>query len=261
MLRTYKLSALVLFAGVLALGCGKKDTDRGGPSGGRTPEEKREAVAQLRQIGVAMHIFQDQTGHFPAGVVGPKAQLGLSWRVAILPQIEQESLYREFKLDEPWDSEHNKKFIPRMPKLYESPGAVAPAGKTYLRSFVGPSAFIPGPQMGPKGPLSDPWINQTPGSLARGRRITDFSDGTSNTILVVEAADAVEWTKPDDLPFPDVPGAPASSAPLPKLGQAADRGFHALLGDGSVRFVSDTIKEKTLRALITLNGGEVIRDD
>jgi hypothetical protein len=274
----YSIAALALLCTAIVVGCGKKDDSSGGGGGGspdgnpllrpRTADDKKQAAERLRKIGVAMFNFESTNGHFPAGVVAQKGQLGLSWRVAILPYLEEgkdASLYKEFKLDEPWDSEHNKKLLTKMPAVFESPGMVISHGKTYLRSFVGQFAFIQGGPPDPKGRPStfNPWANQPPGSVARGRRITDIMDGTSNTLMVVEAAEPVEWTKPEELPFNDQPGAPQSAPlpPLPKIGGLFDGGFHGLMCDGSVRFFSDKLDEKTLRALISPNGGEVVAID
>lgn len=269
MIRSRTLGALALLGAALVVGCGKKDDSGGGGTvdgkpiaGSRSPAEKREAVLRLKQIGIGLHNYHDANVYFPAGIVGKNGQLGLSWRVAILPQLEHESLYRQFKLDEPWDSPHNKKLIPMMPKLYESPGVSLSNGQTYLRAFAGPTGFIPGPYPLPKGAKGAPpslWANQTPGTVARGRRITEIMDGTSNSIMVVEAADPVEWTRPDDLPAPPLPDGSVKQQfpPLPKLGPFSEGGFHALLCDGSTRFIRNTVKEDSLRAAITVNGGEV----
>ena len=104
----------------------------------------------------------------------------------------------------------------------------------------------------------DRWIAATTSSAFEGQRplrITTFTDGTSNTILIVEGADAVPWTKPADLAFDP-------KKPLPRLGAMFQDVFLAALADGSVRTLKKTIKEDTLRALITRNGGEpVMLDD
>ena len=272
--RVLSFVALALLCAAAVIGCGKKDDPEGGGGGSdgqpvllsRTADDKREAGKRLQQIGVALHNYHDATMTFPAGVVREKGQLGLSWRVALLPYLEEGKLFNEFKLNEPWDSEHNKRLVARMPKCYESPGVVLSQGKTYLRSFAGPMAFIPGPwplPKGAKGPPPSPWASQTPGSLARGRRMTEISDGTSNTLMVVEAAEPVEWTRPGDLPFEDLPGlgTAAPKSPLPKLGGPSAGGFFALFCDGAVRFIPDTLDETTLRGLITTSGGEVVSLD
>ena len=193
----------------------------------------------LKQIALAMHSYHDVYRGFPPPALTDKNKKPLlSWRVAILPFIEQQQLYRQFKLDEPWDSEHNKKLIPVMPSIYADPrGKNKDAGQTYYQVFVGPgSAF-------------EPMNRQGPGNI----RITDILDGTSNTLMVVEAGKPVIWTKPDDLPFhPD--------KALPKLGGLFPDGFHAALCDGSVRFIRRTVPPATLRLLIIRNDGNVVPD-
>lgn len=260
--------AIIAFGGLLGLGCGKKTEPLsteppaavpGGPAPATAPTEadKAEAAKRLRRIMVALFEHHDSNQVFPAGIVGPKGQVGLSWRVAVLPFLgEQEAeLYKQFNTKEPWDSEHNKKLIEQMPKVYASPGAAAASGKTHFRAFSGPMAFI----LEPKG--AAPGGKQVPGTFVRGRRVTDFMDGTSNTLAVAEAAEAVEWTKPDEIPFLDeqavtTPG--AKLGPVPKLGGVFPGGFHGVLADGAVHFFPDTLSENDLRALMTVNGGETL---
>ena len=146
--------------------------------------------------------------------------------MAILPYIEQDALYKSFHLDEPWDSEHNKKLLAQMPKIYGAKG-----DKTHYRVFHGKGTAFEG---------------------TTGLKLPSFTDGTSNTVLIVEAVDSVEWTKPEEFAYD-------GEKPLPKLGGTPfENGFNAAMADGSVRFMSTTIKEALMRALITRNGGEVI---
>jgi hypothetical protein len=209
-------------------------------------QKVREAAARstsannLKQIALAMHNFNDAyQGKLPAHAIYSKdGKPLLSWRVAILPYLDQADLYRQFKRDEPWDSEHNKKLIPLMPKVYLAPTA-PPArepGRTYYQIFVGGGAPW---ERGPKQP-----------SIPR-----TFTDGMSNTILVAEAGEPVIWTRPDDLPYdPD--------KPLPKLGNVWNRaGFMVAMADGSVRTIAPTVSEKTIRAAITAAGGEILGPD
>jgi uncharacterized protein DUF1559 len=187
----------------------------------------------LKQIALAFHNYADVNGAFPTSVLDKDGKPLLSWRVMILPYIEQDNLYKEFHLDEPWDSEHNKKLIDQMPHIYLVPGDDAKKKLTRYLGFSGKGALFDG---------------------ATGKKITDITDGTSNTIMVVEAAKGVPWTKPDDLPFGD--GKLVPLVANPKKG-----GFSVAYCDGSVRFLKNTIKEETLRALITIAGGEVIPAD
>jgi hypothetical protein len=151
-------------------------------------------------------------------------------------------LYGQFKLDEPWDSPTNKRLLSKMPRVYGTPEAIKRAGegKTYYRGFSHPGAVFQRPLPG-----------QPPIVLNFG----NFTDGTTNTILVVEAGEAVEWTKPDDIDW-------SPGRPMPPLGagRAGDQVL-VLMADGSVRFFRKTRAETTWRALITYNGNEVVAPD
>jgi hypothetical protein len=168
-------------------------------------------------------------------VYGPDGKPLYSWRVLILPYIEQGALYKEFRLDEPWDSPHNIALLPRMPSSYTPPRyktALVPPHHTICHVFVGKGTPFDGP---------------------KGRTLrSDFPDGRSNTLLLVEAGEPVPWTKPEDIPFdPD--------GPLPPLRGLFRDGFRACTADGARRFIRYDTPEASLRAAITRNGGEQVR--
>jgi hypothetical protein len=278
--RTRGCPTLALFVALLALaGCGKKPDPAPEPAPAPQPEAQKpgepktdpaaeadrqareEAKKRLREIGKAMHEFEGTWQFFPAGVVGPKGELGLSWRVQLLPHLGEGALYKQFKLDEPWDSPANKPLVEKMPTVFASPGKPAPPGHTYLRAFVGESAIIPAPPVPPKGaPAPPPNPGLQPGFPARGRQMATIPDGTSGTLVAAEAAEPVVWTKPDELPFRGFPGANPPIA-VPKLGGPFPDGFHGLMGDGQVWFFPATVSEKFLREVITVNGGEVLGEE
>jgi len=201
----------------------------------RMAAARSQSQNNLKQIALALHNYHSAYDQFPAAAICDKnGKPLLSWRVAILPYIEQDNLYKQFKLDEPWDSEHNKKFSDVLIKVYQIPGVNKPGDNLcYYRVFHS------------KGAIFD---------LRKGTRIQDISDGTSNTIMIVEAADGVPWAKPDDLEYDP-------EKPLPKLGKQYPEIFQAAFADGSVRVIQKKAPEKTLRALITRGGGEVIGND
>ena len=203
----------------------------------RTAASRAQSANNLKQIALAMHNYADAMRSVPAQATYDKnGKPMLSWRVLILPYVDQQALYNEFHLNEPWDSEHNKKLLAKMPKLYASPydENTLKDHTTYYQGFFGKGCFFEGKQG-----LSFP---------------RDFPDGTSNTIMVVEASKAVPWTKPEDIPYD-------AAKPLPKLGRPGAKGFQVGMCDGSVRFISETITEKTLRNAITRNDGNPLGDD
>jgi hypothetical protein len=191
----------------------------------------------LRQIGMACINYHSATNAMPLGEQqgegGALRSKGLSWRVDLLPFLEQDELHQQFHLDEPWDSPHNRKLISRMPQIYRSPRFEHPdPGTTYYRALVGPGTVMGGPK-----PLNLDFIT------AR--------DGATETLLIVEAAEPVIWTKPDELRYDP-------NGPLPGFGGPQRGDFLGLFADAHVQSLSPKLGEKTLRAYITVDGKEVI---
>jgi hypothetical protein len=175
----------------------------------------------------------------PAVLYGEDDRPLLSWRVLLLPYVEQQELYNEFKLDEPWDSPHNIAMLPKMPYVYALPPRQAakikmPDHHTICHVFVGRRAAFEGKV---------------------GLRLRqDFPDGPSNTILIIEAGEPVPWTKPEELNY-------APDEPLPNLLGPFWEGFRVGMADGSVRWVRKDISESTLGAAITRNGHDMLGPD
>ena len=159
----------------------------------------------------------------------------LSWRVHILPFIEQEALYKQFRMDEPWDSEHNKQLIPLMPALFLDPSSrLSPAdGKTHYVGVLGEGRLFDG--------------------SAQGRKMATIMDGTSNSIAFVQTGDAgaVTWTKPQDWQ----PDADDLMKPFDRLHPG---GFLASFCDGHTTFITDDVDPSVFKALLTVNGEEVV---
>jgi prepilin-type processing-associated H-X9-DG protein len=197
----------------------------------------------LKQIVLALHNYHDAYKRFPAwATCDAKDKPLLSWRVAILPFIEQGPLYQQFKLDEPWDSPHNIKLLAQMPKVYAVPGVkTKEPGMTYYQGFVGTGAG---------------WEPARPGGNYNkfGIRIVEITDGTSNTIAVIEAGEPVPWTKPVDLPF-------EMGKPLPKFAGPFKTKANAAFFDGSVRTIPAKLEPMIMSALVTRAGGEVVPFD
>ena len=178
----------------------------------------------LKMIGLAMLNYEAAQRHFPPAVLyGPDGKTPYSWRVAVLPFLDRDDLYREYHFDEPWDGPNNRKLIEKMPEVFRCPSE--PAESTNASYFVlaGPGTMFDGKE---------------------GTKVKQIVDGMANTLLIVEAKRDIPWTKPEDIPYDP-------AAPLPKLGGYFERGFNVVIADGSVRLLPSTIREKTLRLLIT----------
>ena len=207
-------------------------------------QESEHSRQNLMTIGRAAHQHLDQQNSFPNNSYAVGAKGGrplLSWRVHILPQLGQDALYKQFKLDEPWDSPNNIRLVNQMPAAYGSAEAQKKAGpgKTFYRGFSSPRGMFEGPPQ--------------PGGQAPRVTIAGVPDGLMNTILVVDAGEAGEWTKPDDLDFGPGKPRPTFGGAYPNLPFVM-----VLTADGSVRNLNKDVPDETLRLLIDRADGKPI---
>jgi hypothetical protein len=202
------------------------------PAQGDDAKGRAEATARLQRLTLAFWSFYEDYGELPpAALVSQGGKRLLSWRVLLLPYLGEEKLFREFKLTEPWDSPHNKRLLARMPKVYAPVrGGVGEPHRTLWQVFTGPGTVFEGD---------------------RGCRVNQITDGTSNTLLVVEAARAVPWTSPEDLPY-------HPNGPPPKLGAMFPGVFLFATVDGAVHRGRRNFDPQTLRLAITRADGQVL---
>lgn len=200
----------------------------------RLTADRARSFNNLKQLMIALHNYHETYGTFPHDIRSKDNKPLLSWRVAILPYIDQTDLYRRFKLDEPWDSEHNKKLIPLLPKVLRSPrqAAVLAERTTYL------------------APLGPGFMWDEP----KGLKFVDILDGSSNTIALVEVDDehGVIWTKPEDFRVD-------AKDPTKGLLGHYGTGFAFAMADGSAHFFPKSMPALELWAFFTRAGGEVAK--
>ena len=223
----------------------------------------------LKQIALAMHMYHDTYRHLPPAVLyGPDGKTPYSWRVALLPFLVQKDLYDRYRFDEPWDGPNNRKLAETVVSVYQCPGEPANSPNACYFVLVGPHTVFENikgrsdntPGMGPMGMSGTSSSGGGAGAFlpitSTPREAVSFADirnGTSNTLMIVEAKRNIPWSKPEDIPYDP-------KKPIPELGGFSDDGFHAAMCNGSVQLFPKSISEKTLRALITRDGGEPIDD-
>jgi hypothetical protein len=189
----------------------------------------------LKQIGLAMHNYHAAFNRFPAAAItDANGEPLLSWRVAILPFVEEQELYNRFKLDEPWNSEHNIALMDEMPALFSDPSLAIPPGigngLTNYHLAIGEQLLV----------------HPTNKSGFR-----DVTDGTSNTIMTIAGNQESlrPWTSPDYLEI-------SLDDPLNYV--IRPNGFEVGFADGAVRRITPDIVVETFKALLTRAGQEVV---
>lgn len=199
-------------------------------------DQRIRTAKNIHKIGCAIHTFHDVNNRMPsfAHVDKDKKPL-LSWRVMILPYLDGGfKIYKQFKLDEPWDSEHNKKLIDKIPNAFRSTHPAVERGKTTM--------------LAPRNDKIKTAFDVNKFDLMQ----LSNADGTSNTIMLVNAApsSAVPWTKPDDFQF-------NAKNPVAGLVEKNSTGFQVAMADISLHFLPRNIDAKKLLALFGRNDGSV----
>jgi prepilin-type processing-associated H-X9-DG protein len=207
----------------------------------REAADRAQSMNNMRIMALGFDNQMNMQGYIEPAIMSKDGKPLLSWRVSILPFVESNNLYTQFKLDEPWDSPNNKRLLDQMPRIYAHKGTTEGTSNTHYRVFVGGGAMF---EYGKKTRFA-----------AHNPDEIGISDGTSNTIEIVEAAQAVPWTKPDELTF-------EPNGLLPPLGVPGRRMVNIAMADGSVRTHDlKNLNPVTLKAAITASGGEVLPAD
>jgi hypothetical protein len=244
---------------LMVIGCGSRDSNNDGPmsdspyeqikrSGPRQAAVRMQSQNYLKQIGLAMHTFHEVYGQLPIGesdrdnypITYRDGKPLLSWRVYLLPFLEQEPLYDQFRLDEPWDSPHNIKLLDQVPDQYKSLDYQGLGNKTVVFGLSGP------------GGIFEPAAPGDPGGPHPTVRFRDITDGTSQVVLVVMAhpGKAIPWTQPGDFVF---------NLENPREGLVSDGGeFLSLFADGSAWHIGKQVGPETLLKLFQYRDGAPI---
>ncbi len=195
----------------------------------------------LHNLGLALANYHAKHGCYPPAYVADALGRPLvSWRVLLLPYMEQRQLYDEWKKhrDEPWNGPHNIKLSQMVLAELHCPKDPGPVTDTSYVAIVGPGTIWPG-----TGKVKE----------------SQITDGKSNTILLVEVANSgINWMEPRDL---DLKNRAPGVNPTSGLGVSS---MHpgcvcVLFADGRITTLDEHISDQDLQALLTIAGGEVIR--
>ena len=196
-----------------------------------TAEQLHASKRNLQRLALAlMEYAEDHGDQLPTNVPGKDGKPILSWRVQVLRYLGEADLLKQFKFDEPWDGDHNRKLIDRMPATFAPVRVKADGGMTYYQALAGPRGWL------------------RPGKPAKFP--DSFPDGCSNTFFVAEAARPVVWTKPEDLEY--------DGKTVPKFGGLFDGRFQAVMADGSVLRVRADAPAEALGLLIDPADGQTV---
>jgi prepilin-type processing-associated H-X9-DG protein len=210
----------------------------------REAARRSQCTNNLKQIGLAMHNYHDSNKCFPPAVITNEDGLPMrSWRTAILPYIDSNPFYDMYDFNVPWDDPNNQNLMSMPVMVYRCPSAPPSSGTFPLceTNYV----MVAG-----KGTLG--------GEPNEAVKISDITDGTSNTILAIEVGGAgIHWMEPRDVTVEEAV-AFITNRSAGRFGQTHPGGINVLMADGSVRFISNSIDPGMLRALLTRDGGEAV---
>ena len=206
----------------------------------RTPARQSLCSNNLKQIGFALHNYHDTYGSFPPACIADKNGRPMhSWRVLILPFIEQQNLYDQYRFDEPWDGPNNRLLASHISEIFRCPSdADAVRGATSYLAVVGPETMWPGD---------------------RSLSMSDIKDGTSATLMIVESHNSgIHWMEPRDLHTLQMPMTVNSPHGQGICSCHGSKGaiVQAVHADCSVCQLESNTPSATIRAALTIAGGD-----
>lgn len=145
-----------------------------------SPEEKIDnpSEAKIAKLVEAMQHYELKHQAFPMSQFDDGKMPHYSWRVALLPYLGHQDLFDQYNFKEPWDSAANKKVLNQMPDVFKHPSSPNDCATTGYLGITG--------QRGALGYMKQP------------KGLADYTDGSSNTICIIEIESEIPWTKPHD---------------------------------------------------------------
>jgi hypothetical protein len=203
----------------------------------REAARRSQCTCNLCQIKLALHNYHEVYKSLPPAYIADASGTPMhSWRVLILPFMEQSALSNQYDFSEPWNGPNNLKLLKSMPSNFACPSRFSnPTNLTSYVAITGPGTMFPG---------------------AGSVKFADITDGLSNTLMVVEVANMnIPWTAPWDHDVRTM-SFRINDPKRPSISSNHPGGANIVLGDASTRFMHESISRDNLRALITIAGGE-----
>ena len=229
----------------------------------RRAAQRAQSQNNLKQIALAMHNYHAMYKRFPPAVIVENG-VKRSWRVELLPFLDEVQLHALYRKDEPWDSRANRRVLASMPAVFRHPA------DDREEPFASYFAVVAENAEKSSGRFGGPTAWRAEGPPGEGFRIADVRDGTVSTIMAVESKRPVPWTKPEDVTFDAAANLNAQGSPEPptgewaaalKLGGFTPGVFQVAFVDGSVGTIAEAVDPSVLRAMFTRNGGEIVDRD
>jgi hypothetical protein len=198
-----------------------------------TDDTRLNCINNMRQIIYAIRYYEHIHGHLPpAYTVDEDGKPLHSWRVLILPHLEERKLYDQIRLNEPWDSEYNQQFHSQVPRIFQCRTArwqLPVSGGCHYSIIYGAEAAF----------------SETEPKKCDEKQHAD-------TIFLAERKIPVNWMNPtSEISFETA----CEGINVNAMGISS---FHqgkacCAFGDTGVRFLSDDTDGATLRAMLTFN--------
>jgi prepilin-type processing-associated H-X9-DG protein len=205
----------------------------------REAARRAQCSNNLKQIALALHNYHDVYNTFPPAYIADADGKPMhSWRVLILPFIENSPMHSMYDFNEPWNGPNNSQFANMMPAVYRCPSEPIMSNSPAYLAISGKGSIF---------------------NNGDGSQIADITDGTANTIMVAEVAGAnFNWMEPRDLDMTTMAMAINSVKDGTTISSHHPGGAQAAFGDGSVRFLAQTIDMNTLRLLLQRDDGQAV---
>lgn len=219
----------------------------------RQPREaarRSQCKNNLKQIGLAFHNAADGPEKFTDSIVSEGDNPPRSWRIELLPYVDNAPLYQKYQRHEAWDSDSNSIFAKQQLQVYQCPTLPRNLLHNEQKQYYTAYATVSGAE--------------TMFPDHRGLQRKEVIDGFSNTVLVVEACgQEIVWSKPQDIEMTsqnvgvNLPSSCPGTSPS-TWSSYHYAGAHTLLADGSVRFISKTTDPQVLKALLTATANDKV---